>query len=116
WEVGVGTITSYTSYTDVDGSTLQDSDGDADLVDGIDVSRRGSVLDFDSTIEQFSQELRFSSNFDGPVQVTFGGLYWTEDAKRLSRTVGANCGSATSATDVCNLLDLTGGLEESSAE
>lgn len=116
WDVGVGTITSYTSYTDVDGSTLQDSDGDADLVDGIDVSRRGSVLDFDSTIEQFSQELRFSSSFDGPVQVTFGGLYWTEDAKRLSRTVGANCGSVTSATDVCNLLDLSGGREESSAE
>ena len=123
WDIGVGTITSYTSYMDVDGDSRQDSDGDADLeaptqitqYGSIDISRRGSILEFDSSINQFSQELRFVSNWDSPVQASFGSLYWTERSKRLARTIGANCSqSLTTSTDVCN--DLLGGVTESSAE
>lgn len=123
WDIGVGTITSYTSLTDVEGGTRQDSDGDADLqaatqithYGSIDISRRGSILEFDSSINQFSQELRFASSWDSPFQASFGGLYWTERSKRLARTIGSNCSqSLTTSTDVCN--DLVGGVTESSAE
>ncbi|MEC7803930.1 MAG: TonB-dependent receptor [Pseudomonadota bacterium] len=115
WDIGVGTITSYTSLTDVEGGTRQDSDGDADLDGSIDISRRGSILEFDSSINQFSQELRFASSWDSPFQASFGGLYWTERSKRLARTTSFNCSqSLTTSTDVCN--DLVGGVTESSAE
>jgi len=33
----------------------------------------------DLETEQFSTELRFASNFDGPINFTLGGLYWRED-------------------------------------
>ena len=118
WETGAGTIKSYTAITDVDGLSRQDSDGDA-LLEGpvgmqTDASRRGSILDFDSDITQFSQELQFSSGWDFPLQLTGGGLYWTEQSTRLARTIGANCGAATSNDEVCD--DLPANVVESSAE
>ena len=49
-----------------------------------------------ATTEQFSQEFRFTSDFDGPVQVVGGVQYWTERADQFDSNLtvigsGATC-------------------------
>lgn len=96
WDVGFGEITSWTGFTDANFAFLQDGDHDAMLVQQPDGSFRdlsGSQFHFDYENEtrQYSQELRFSSKFDGPVNFVAGGLFWKEDANQLSRAVTINC-------------------------
>ena len=73
---GCGTLTSVTGYTDADTSDYQDQDFQSR-------GRPDPMLTIWEThtqvnTEQFSQELRWASNFDGPVQFTAGALYWDE--------------------------------------
>lgn len=37
------------------------------------------TVDTDKTTTQFSQELMYRTNFDGPTQLTIGALYWNEE-------------------------------------
>lgn len=77
-----GTFTSITGFTDYEATDELDQDYqtfDASAAAfGIDWSAHmqgRSALETD----QFSQELRFATAFDGPLNFTLGGLYWHED-------------------------------------
>ncbi len=95
WDLGNGTISSWTGATRATSSNRQDYDQDAILSgpagSAVDVSPRTSVQDSDTLTKQFSQELRYSSNWDFPVQMSIGGLYWTEKARREGNTVIVTC-------------------------
>ncbi len=101
WELSNGTINSWTGFTRATSHNRQDYDQDAILRgpagSAVDVSERTSVQDSDTLTKQFSQELRFSSNWDFPVQMSVGGLFWTEDAKREANTAIVTCSPARSA-------------------
>jgi iron complex outermembrane receptor protein len=58
---------------------------DADLIE--DIARGGSFVDFDTDTQVFSQELRYSSNLDGPVQFAVGALYWDENVDQVETGV-----------------------------
>lgn len=95
WDLGFGTINSWTSAVKSEQSSRQDYDQDSILVGPIgsqtDSSERGSIQDSVSDTKQFSQELRFASNWDAPVQATVGGLYWREESERSANTVVVAC-------------------------
>lgn len=47
-----------------------------------DCSPTKQELDFDNTTKLFSQELRWQSKLDGPINYTVGGLYWKERVRQ----------------------------------
>lgn len=70
YDIGSLTLTSITAYRQVRADTNQDSDfTGADLI-----GRNSQDLDIDT----FTQELRISSDFDGPVNFLLGGYYFNE--------------------------------------
>ncbi|MEZ5474794.1 MAG: TonB-dependent receptor [Steroidobacteraceae bacterium] len=86
---GLGSVTSLTGYTRAQVSSDQDFDKIASLT----IQQN---LKTDNTTEQFSQELRFTSDFNGPLQLIGGLQYWTErsDQEDRNNTVfgaGTNC-------------------------
>ncbi|NND53474.1 MAG: TonB-dependent receptor [Gammaproteobacteria bacterium] len=89
WELNRGTITSYTGYSRAD--TGQEFDADFDVRPNADftedIGRGGSFVDFDTETRVFSQELRYSSNVDGPVQYAVGALYWDEKVDQVETGV-----------------------------
>jgi len=98
WSEDWGTITSWTGFTDGESSFFIDGDFDAVLVGPIgnqtDESGRAQEFEFDDDIRQLSQELRYTTKLDGPLQVTVGGLYWyekiqQEDNSRISDVFAA---------------------------
>jgi outer membrane receptor protein involved in Fe transport len=77
WDIGAATLASYTGYTD---ATLdQDYDQDYQANGRPDPITSAMITDTHQDTTQFSQELRATSSWDGPVQVTLGGLYWHEE-------------------------------------
>ncbi|MEZ5565338.1 MAG: TonB-dependent receptor plug domain-containing protein [Gammaproteobacteria bacterium] len=78
-DVGVGLFSAYTGYTDFDGRDAYDQDwqatGRPDTLLGEQTA--GSSVN----TQQFSNEIRFASQLDGPLQFTLGALYWTETRK-----------------------------------
>jgi outer membrane receptor protein involved in Fe transport len=87
-------MTSWTSWTDGDTSTAQDGDKVAIpvLLDPLDPGSR--VDDTSTTLniyqdvdtDVFSQEIRFAADLSDAVGITFGGLYWHEDAEQDDRS------------------------------
>ncbi|MCU0758200.1 MAG: TonB-dependent receptor [Steroidobacteraceae bacterium] len=73
-----GSFSSLTGYTRALVSTSQD-------FDKLDLLSVQQTLKTDNTTEQFSQELRFTSDFDGPLQFITGLQYWTERADQFDR-------------------------------
>ncbi len=89
FETRVGTFSSLTGYTHSQVSVNFDPDKGHNPA-----SQQTLVTDTET--EQFSQELRFTSDFEFPVQVTAGAQYWTElsDQFELNSTLigrGVNC-------------------------
>jgi outer membrane receptor protein involved in Fe transport len=76
WEVGPGIFSSYTGYTDSNAKQHYDQDYQADGRPDRILGHQEANTDQDTT--QFSQELRFQSAWEGPIQLTLGGLYWNE--------------------------------------
>ncbi len=79
FDTSFGTFSSITGYTDFDSTDEYDQDAQA-------LGRPDAFFaDFhsqgDARTTQFSQELRFASSFDGPVNFTLGGNYWREERK-----------------------------------
>ena len=79
WDVGYGTFTSLTGYTDADDTDSFDTDYEAigrpdRMITNWAIDRRGST-------KQFSQELRFASDYEGSTNFTAGVLYWKEKRK-----------------------------------
>lgn len=90
WTEDWGTVNSWTGFTSGEDAFFIDGDFDA-VFEGPpgnqqDVSLRASEFDFEDDITQFSQELRWTSNLDGPVQVTAGGLYWYERVEQVDNS------------------------------
>jgi outer membrane receptor protein involved in Fe transport len=56
---------------------------------GEDIKPRFSFFSATRDTKQFSQEIRFASNLDGPVQVTLGGQYWNEEVKQQQKSITA---------------------------
>jgi len=81
WDLDFGSFQSNTGFTDADGTVHQDQDYQAIGRPDILLQSQGAFASTET--EQFSQEFRFSSNFDGPVQFTLGGLYWHEDRANI---------------------------------
>jgi len=111
WDLGVGTLSSWTGYTDVENNFFNDGDYDAFFVPGpggtmVEFSPRAQEFDFEEEDEQFSQELRFSTNLDGPVQFTIGGLYWEEETFQLGNSKFADTfGAPVNATSAFPFYD-----------
>ncbi len=102
-DLGYGTLSSYTGWTDFDGADSYDQDYQASTA--LDFNGNGSVpysrdpangkltgrLDTlmgqnesnqETSTKQYSQEFRFSTQWDGPLQLTGGVLFW-QDERRL---------------------------------
>jgi outer membrane receptor protein involved in Fe transport len=84
FDVGVGTFSSYTGWTDFVGDDIYDQD------------YQNAALGFqlaNTTTEtnQFSQEIRFASAFDGPVNFTVGALFWDEQRLLKDRNLILAC-------------------------
>ncbi|MFW2404169.1 MAG: TonB-dependent receptor, partial [Gammaproteobacteria bacterium] len=47
----------------------------------------GQQIDFDNETDLFSQEFRWASDFDGPVNFAVGGQYWYEKAKQTENSI-----------------------------
>jgi len=75
----------------MNGDSGQFVDGDKDVQPNaavnLDIARGGGETNSRTNNEIFSQEVRFSTDIDGPVQFTIGGLYWTEDAVQVDTGV-----------------------------
>jgi len=91
WDISNGTITSYTGYADADSRQVLDADFDVRPNDAgtMDIARGGTVVDFSTDTRMLSQELRYASNFDGPVQLTVGALYWDENVDQTEQGLSA---------------------------
>jgi len=77
WDLDFGTITSYTGYVESD--VHEEYDWDVSAVGRPDTNLGTQIIDNDTDTEIFSQELRFQSDFDGPVQFTLGANYWEQE-------------------------------------
>ena len=100
WEAGFGTVTSITgvahseSEQDLDGNWDSMPAGDHSSLDGEytftladcgfpNCSPVGQEIDWATEIDLFSQELRYATDWEGPVNLSFGALYWTEEADQV---------------------------------
>ena len=90
WELEKGTLTSLAGYTDDDNSESVDFSRYA-LLNPSSIYRDDNVNLFQSnsskTTTQFQEDLRYTTNFDGPINITLGGTYWKEDVKSKSRSL-----------------------------
>ena len=89
YKTSFGTFSSLTGYTKAE----VDTDLDFDKTDRASVQQ---TIKTDGITEQFSQELRFTSDLEGPVQFMAGAQYWTERADQFDRNIsvlgtGAAC-------------------------
>jgi outer membrane receptor protein involved in Fe transport len=84
WELERGVFTSWTGYTDDDNTETQDL-GKYANVDPSNTFGNVNVNLFQNdnvkTTEQFQQELRYATKFDGPINATLGGNFWAEDVE-----------------------------------
>jgi outer membrane receptor protein involved in Fe transport len=118
WDLDWGSLQLNAAYTDAKSTVHQDQVYQA-------VGRPNELLQsqgaFSTTnTEQTSVEFRYSSNFDGPINFTVGGLYWNEE--RASNdlnfiisclTTGKNPGTRQLALDIPGLCDGTEGTVSS---
>jgi len=93
WELDNYTLTSLTGFTRDDTAEAQDAGAFAFLSSAAGPFLDGNVNTFTSATfretEQFNQEIRFATNFDGRWNGTIGGLYWNEDVDTQSTAITA---------------------------
>lgn len=93
WASDRFSFTSLTGFTDDENTEEQDSNAYAFLSNAAGPDLVGNVNSFAfdnaKTTTQFSQDLRFATTLDGPINGTFGGLYWTEEVDNTSTSVTA---------------------------
>jgi iron complex outermembrane receptor protein len=80
YQASFGTFASLTGYTKAD----VDTDFDFDKTDRTSIQQ--TIKTYGIT-EQFSQELRFTSDFEAPLQFIAGAQYWTERADQFDRNI-----------------------------
>ncbi len=105
WQLGSGTISSLTGYTQANVTTEIDLDHFAIPGDtlGEDLSTITQPLLTWGTTYQFSQELRYTSDFDGPINFIAGAQYWKENAEQFDRNI-----TVVGAGTWCQLFDPPG--------
>ncbi|HSJ77816.1 MAG TPA: TonB-dependent receptor plug domain-containing protein, partial [Erythrobacter sp.] len=82
WNIGNLTLTSITAYRELQNFLDQDVDF---------TSARVVTETRDQTVDTFTQELRLTSDFDGPLNFLLGGFYFDEKITQDSRlTTGAD--------------------------
>ncbi|KPF63417.1 TonB-dependent receptor [Porphyrobacter sp. AAP60] len=82
WNIGNLTLTSITAYRELQNFLDQDVDF---------TSARVVTETRDQTVDTFTQELRLTSDFDGPINFLLGGFYFDEKITQDSRlTTGAD--------------------------
>lgn len=82
WNVGNLTVTSITAYREL--KNFLDQDVDFTSADVVSELR-------DQKVDTFTQELRITSDFDGPINFLLGGFYFDESISQDSRlTTGAD--------------------------
>lgn len=79
FDVGIGKFSAYTGYTDFDGVDFYDQDWQA--LGRPDRLIAEQIANSDLNTQQFSNEIRYASQLDGPLQFTLGALYWSEIRK-----------------------------------
>ncbi len=100
WDSDFGSFTSITGYAHSDSEQLFEGNWDAQppgtytSLDGVarvytladcglkNCSPAHQEVDFINETTLWSQEVRWASDFDGPLNFTVGGLYWNEDVKQ----------------------------------
>ena len=92
WDLDFGTITAWTGFTSADSGYVKDGSNGSIAVGPIgmmtDTLQRGQRSDAETDTTQFSQEIRFASDWENsPVQVTLGALYFEEKVDRISRNI-----------------------------
>lgn len=89
----LGTFSFYTGWTDFNGFEAYDQDyqarGRPDTLIGQQQTRQTTDTD------QFSQEIRFTSNFPGSLQATLGVLYWEEERRLQDQNFIISCSPVT---------------------
>ncbi len=103
FDLGYGLISSYTGWTDFDGVDVYDQDYQASTAPDINGNSgrpyttsdpRGGRIDTllghqesnqDASTKQFSQEFRYETQLDGPVQFTGGVLFWQDHRELADR-------------------------------
>lgn len=85
--VPFGTFSSLSGYTDANVFAAIDLDkyAERDPITGRDISSTQQAINTNSDTYQFSQELRFTSDFDGPFQAIAGLQYWHETVSQLEQ-------------------------------
>ena len=82
WNIGNLTLTSITAYREL--RNFLDQDVDFTSADVVTETR-------DQAVDTFTQELRITSDFDGPINFLLGGFYFDESITQDSRlTTGAD--------------------------
>lgn len=103
FDLGYGLVSSYTGWTDFDGIDLYDQDYQASIAPDFNGNSgrpyttsdpRGGRIDTlmghqesnqDTSTKQFSQEFRYETQLDGPVQFTGGVLFWQDHRELQDR-------------------------------
>lgn len=88
-DLDIVSISSYTGFTDSESQLFYDNDRQA--VGRPDTLIAHDEMNFRSETQIFSQELRLASAWDGPVQVTVGGLYWADERKSQHQNIAVSC-------------------------
>lgn len=89
WDLGPGIVSSYTGLTRADLDQRYELDRQAD--GRPDTFLANGDVDTIGDTEQFSQELRFASQWEAPLQLTLGALYWAEDREDRARNIVTGC-------------------------
>jgi len=117
WSLENFTLASLTGFTRDDNFEGQDSNAFAFRSEDAGPFLDGNVNSFssvnDKVTKQFSQELRFSTTFDGPVNGTIGALYWSEEVDNNAISIpgqasGSHC-MWQSSSGFLNPLGITDG-------
>ncbi|MDH4022763.1 MAG: TonB-dependent receptor, partial [Gammaproteobacteria bacterium] len=109
FDLGYGMVSSYTGWTDFNSTDSYDQDYDASTA--LDVNGNGSrpygtddprggridtllghqISNQESSTNQFSQEFRYETQLDGPVQFTGGVLFWQDQRLLTDRNSITSC-------------------------
>ena len=97
WRLPGVKLTSYTGVTDAELRQRYDLDRQAE--GRPDVILGQNDVDTIDTTDQFSQELRIASEWEGSVQGTLGALYWSEERESLNRNLIVVCSTVTGSSE-----------------
>jgi len=106
WNLDWGTFTYTGGWTSQDSWTQLDQD-----YQQYDISHQQG--DYGNETNQLSNEIRFASNWDGPVQLTAGFLYWKERRRTTDKNFIIGCTQTVVNPDGSITLDSGGGCDGS---